>query len=206
MAPRFLALALAASLLLPAWPTRTAEAQTEMTPAKLIVPITGSVAGGGTFVGTLSLQEFAVRGDQVVAVGMISGAVSGNPKQRRTGLQGPVELPVTAGQAADARPPIRNQRGTGLWPGGPMIRPVQQETCGVLHLETAGTTLNLLGLTVTLNPVVLDISGESGGVLGNLVCQILAVLNNVVNLVGLLNQLLGLLGGLTGGLPGGVPA
>jgi hypothetical protein len=207
MALRFLAVALATNLLLPAWPTRPAEAQTDITPAKLVVPITGSVARGGTFVGTLSLQEFAVRGDQLVAVGMISGAVSGNRKQRRTGLQGPVELPVTLKQVgAEGSPAIRNQRGTDRWLDRPIISYVQQQ-CEILRIEIGGATLTLLGLTVALDPVVLDISGDSGGLLGNTVCQILGLLNSAVGLVvGLLNQLLGLLGGLTGGLAGGVPA
>jgi hypothetical protein len=53
---------------------------------------------------------------------------------------------------------------------------------------------------VTTQPVVLDISGDSAGVLGNLVCTVLDTLNNVVNLVGLLNQILGLLTGLLGAL------
>ena len=66
------------------------------------------------------------------------------------------------------------------------------------------TTLNALGLTITTSPITLDISGNSGGVLGSLVCQALGLLNSVVNLAGVLNQLLGVLGGGLGGLTGGL--
>jgi hypothetical protein len=61
---------------------------------------------------------------------------------------------------------------------------------------------------VRRTPVTIDINGDSGGPLGNLVCAVLATLNNVVGLVKLLNSILrlvtGLLGGLTGGLGGAV--
>jgi hypothetical protein len=62
---------------------------------------------------------------------------------------------------------------------------------------------------VTTTPVTIDINGDTAGPLGNLVCTILATLNNVVGVVKLLNSLLGLvtglLGGLTGGLGGALP-
>jgi len=76
----------------------------------------------------------------------------------------------------------------------------QQATCQVLHLEVGAVNLNLLGLQVTTLPIAIDLSGDSAGVLGNLVCTILETLNNVVGLVDLLNQLLGVLTGLVGGL------
>jgi hypothetical protein len=77
---------------------------------------------------------------------------------------------------------------------------VAAATCPVLHIDIGAVNLNVLGLQVTTQPVVLDISGDSAGVLGNLVCTVLDTLNNVVNLVGLLNQILGLLTGLLGAL------
>jgi hypothetical protein len=64
--------------------------------------------------------------------------------------------------------------------------------------------LNLLGVAVTTTPVTIDINGNTGGPLGNLVCAVLATVNNVVGLVNLLNSLLGLVTGLVGGLTGGL--
>jgi len=55
-------------------------------------------------------------------------------------------------------------------------------------------------LDAVTQPIVVDIPGDSAGVLGNLVCTVLDTLNNVVGLVDLLNQLLGLLTGLLGAL------
>ena len=156
-------------------------------PASLQLPITGTVAGGGTFAGTLSLQKFVVRDGQVAAVGIVRGTVT-NAAGVPVGaaLVGPLTLPVQVGP-------------------GPTIAttaaPVAaQATCPVLHLDIGAVNLNVLGLVVVTQPIGLDISGDSAGVLGNLVCTVLDTLNSVVDLVGLLNQILGLLTGLLGGL------
>src|SRR5438876_458203 len=84
----------------------------------------------------------------------------------------------------------RQGAAAGLAPSSSMIRPVgglgrraprglilvqAQQTCGVLHLDLGTTTLNALGLTITTSPITLDISGNSGGVLGSLVCQALGL-------------------------------
>jgi hypothetical protein len=197
-------------------------------PAALVLPVAGTFEGG-TFTGRLSVQRFAARGDQVVAVGMIAGTlVRQDGAPAGTFLNGPVEIPVTVRQgeagavpgagtgplteaepAQSQRPPVQaepparqrplNEVEPPAAPGDAML--AQQEMCGVLHLEFLAITLNVLGLAVTLSPVTLDISGDTGGVLGALVCQILGSLGDVANLPGLLNPLLGLLGGLTGGLP-----
>src|SRR5437867_2204376 len=95
-------------------------------------------------------------------------------------------------------------RGSRQGAAAGLILVQAQQTCGVLHLDLGTTTLNALGLTITTSPITLDISGNSGGVLGNLVCQALGLLNSVVNLAGVLNQLLGVLGGGLGGLTGGL--
>ena len=71
-------------------------------------------------------------------------------------------------------------------------------TCQILHLELGPLDLDLLGLVVHLDRVVLDITAEQGSVnlLGNLLCGIAGLLDgdapgNVI--ARLLNQLLGLL-------------
>jgi len=45
--------------------------------AALQLPIAGSATTGGAFAGTLSIQRFEARGDQVVAIGIVRGAVAG---------------------------------------------------------------------------------------------------------------------------------
>src|SRR5437867_477076 len=97
----------------------------------------------------------------------------------------------------------------------------RHDTSGALVLPVAGMTsaggtfsgtLTVQRFTTSSNQIfaVGIISGTvydaSGGVLGNLVCQALGLLNSVVNLTGVLNQLLGSLSGVVGGLTGGLGA
>lgn len=164
---------------------------------KLAVPLTGSVVsvGGGSFAGSLILLRFAVRHGDPVAIGAISGTLR-TPAGSRTVLHALVELPVTIEQTAGFQP----QRGSSSF-DRPTIRFVQA-TCEIVNVAIGGTDLDLLGLTLHLDPVVLALNGDSAGALGNLVCQVLALVNNVVGLVGILNLILGLLGGILGGLGG----
>ena len=74
-----------------------------------------------------------------------------------------------------------------------------QGNCKILHLEVGPVDLNLLGLMVHLDKIVLDITAQSGpgNLLGNLLCGIANALNggapaNV--LANLLNQILAILG------------
>ena len=171
-----------------ATPTTSAKVSAELAELRhgaLEVPIAGAVAGGGTFSGTVTINEFKARDGQVVAMGIVKGSLTtaaGTPAG--TALAGPIAFPVQVspgGQAASVR--------TDVTP---------QATCDILHLEIGAVTLNLLGLQVTTLPIGIDISGDSSGLLGQLICLILATLGNVLRLIDLLNLLLGLLTGLVG--------
>lgn len=83
---------------------------------------------------------------------------------------------------------------------------VQAQSCGVPHVELGPVARNLLGFNVNLSAVTLDVSGDSAGPLGALVCEVIALLGTVADVVGLLNSSLGLLTGLPGGLTGGLGA
>jgi hypothetical protein len=69
--------------------------------------------------------------------------------------------------------------------------PPQPEVCPILHLELGPLDLNLLGLRVQLNQVVLDITAipGPGNLLGNLLCAIAGLLDGV-DLSGILGNLL----------------
>jgi hypothetical protein len=156
--------------------------------ARLYLPISGAVKGGGTFAGTLSVLKFSEQDGHVVAIGTVTGSVTsreGGPLL--TALAGPMSFPVqlSPGSAAPTS-------------GAQVTAPAA--TCQVLHLDVGAVSLNVLGLQVTTQPISIDVSGTSGGtnVLGQLLCTILQTVGNVVGLVNLLNQLLGVLGGLTG--------
>jgi hypothetical protein len=177
----------------------------------LVLPITGAGTGGVTFNGTVAVQRFVQREGQVFAIGAVSGSLSGPAGPIGTSLSLPVAFPVHIGTGLT----VRAERGL-IHPAslsardyGARVILAQASTCGVLHLDLGAVNLNLLGVVVTTTPVTIDINGDTGGPLGNLVCAVLATVNNVVGLVNLLNSLLGvvtgLLGGLTGGLGGAVP-
>ena len=82
-------------------------------------------------------------------------------------------------------------------------RPVNgKATCDILHLVLAPLDLDLLGLQVHLDKVLLDIVAKSGSgnLLGNLLCAVTHLLDDgslagdLGKLVDLLNQILGKLG------------
>jgi len=72
------------------------------------------------------------------------------------------------------------------------------QTCNVLNLTLGPLDLNLLGLVVHLNTVVLNITANpAGGLLGQLLCSVANLFTGLpgtlTNLVNVLNQILALL-------------
>ena len=158
--------------------------------APLQLPIVGLVTTIGPlkdapFAGTLSVQRFEVRDGQVVAIGIVRGAVAG----AWTALVG--EFPLSVKASPGSR---------GAAPPNSLAAQQQATTCEALHLDIGVVNLNVLGLMVATQPIAIDLSGDSSAPLGNLVCTTLQTLNDLVGLVGLLNQILSTLTGLVGGL------
>ncbi|HEV3009106.1 MAG TPA: hypothetical protein VGX52_08750, partial [Burkholderiales bacterium] len=144
----------------------------------------------------------------IVAVGIVRGTVTTPTGQVvKSGLD-TVVMPV--------RPPLRPAGFSIPRSSEPRLVPVSsmqagdgrfirtQASCGILHLDIGGNAVNLLGFMINLSPITLDISGDTAGPLGALVCEIVALLGTVADVVGLLNDLLGLLTGLLGGVVGGI--
>jgi hypothetical protein len=139
------------------------------------IPVTGTTADGGTFTGTVRPTKFVAQGREVLLKGLVSGTM-------KDGSGG------TAGTVSDA----------------PVTMPVALPTgiCPILHLTLGPLDLNLLGLKVHLDRVVLDLTAISGpgNLLGNLLCAIAGLLDGtgtlgqLNQLLAQLNQLLGLLG------------
>jgi hypothetical protein len=154
----------------------SALAQPVPAPGGITVPITGTftdaIGGTGRFVGTLNIQRFALNNNQIVAVGTLTGTLTDS-------------LGAVLGSIVNTVSLILNQAAT-------------QASCQILHLELGPLDLNLLGLMVHLNRVVLDITAQpgSGNLLGNLLCAVARLLDQggpLQSLVDLLNQILGLL-------------
>jgi hypothetical protein len=135
----------------------------------LTVPVTGTTSKGGKFAGNFAISRFQVAGDQIVAVGTLTGTIQNS---------------------------VGNVIGTVL-KTIQMIVNITDASCDILHLELGPLDLELLGLEVHLNRVVLDIDADpTGGLLGALLCAIANLLDvggPLADIVGLLNQILALL-------------
>jgi hypothetical protein len=206
MQSRVFGVLLALSLLVP---FQSAMAKKPPAPGALTLPLAGTVAGGGTFSGTVTINRFARAGDGgIVAVGIVRGTVTNAAGQVVTGLQ-TVALPVngrvrTAGfeTAPSAEPRLVPATFTKATSGRFIL--AQAASCQILNLDIGPHAVNLLGFMVNLSAITLDIAGDSAGPLGALVCEIVELLGTAADVVGLLNDLLGLLTGLLGGVVGGI--
>ena len=163
-----LLLACLALLLVSPLSAAAATSQTTASSNSISAPITGSASNGDTFNGTFTVTRFVSQNNQLFAVGTVSGVLknaSGGTIGNVTNV--PAALPVTAASA----------------------------TCPILSLTLGPLHLNLLGLVVDLNQVVLNITAQSGpgNLLGNLLCAVAGLLNGgtpLSGLAGILNQIL----------------
>ncbi len=163
----------------------------------LPLPIGGnfidSTGGKGTFAGTFYLQQFAVENNALVGKGILTGTMTSSTGDVAGSVWKSVSLPVGFGGGAAVL-----QKGASTL-GSIGIN----ATCDILHLTLGPLDLDLLGLQVHLDQVVLDITAQSGGgnLLGNLLCAVTNLLNGVgtlLDLANLLNQILQILIGLLG--------
>jgi len=134
----------------------------------LTVPVTGTTPDGGAVTGTFTLTKFTSANGALAAVGTFSGQITDSAGTVTSGTQ-TLTLPVA------------NITGS----------------CQILHLELGPLDLDLLGLQVHLDKVVLDITAQSGpgNLLGNLLCGIAGLLDgsNLTGLINALNQVIRLL-------------
>jgi len=174
--------------------------------ASLTLPAT--TGHGSNVYGTATINRFEKQGNQITAIGFVKNSsgteFQGVRWQLVTVTSSTGTLSATSGQA-----PAAPQLTRIAWsPGrGNNVRlvPVQATTgCGVLNISLGATSINVAGGQVSLDPIALNISGQSGAPVGDLVCSALNLLGNVAGLVNLLNSLLGTLTGALGGLTGGL--
>lgn len=148
----------------------TVRQQSSLVPINFTNPTTGE-----SFLGWFDVNRFAVQNGQLVAIGTLFGTV--------TRLVNGVLTPQTITQALTL----------------PVLLPPSGGSCEILTLVLGPLDLNILGLRVQLNQVVLEITAEPGpgNLLGNLLCAIAGLLDAggpLQGLVGLLNNLLRILG------------
>jgi len=140
------------------------------------IPITGSDADQ-TFTGVLNVTRFSASNGALTAIGTLTGNVTDTV----TGVVTPVTQAVSV--------PVQLDPSSG--------------TCQILNLVLGPLHLDLLGLVIDLNQVVLTITAVPGpgNLLGNLLCAVAGLLDGptgvnaiVTQIAALLNQLLGALG------------
>jgi hypothetical protein len=152
---------------------------TAVAAAPLVFPnVTGTLQGGGTFVGTLTITEITRQGTQLVASGTLVG----------TATQGTTVTQITQSFVNE---PITLQQQPG-------------RRCQILFLDIGPIFLDLLGLEVSLSRIILDITAVAGpgNLLGNLLCALVGLLDrtplNLTAIDQLLNQINAILRGLAG--------
>jgi hypothetical protein len=146
------------------------------------IPVSGTSRDGNVFSGTMDILGFVNQGANVNAIASLTGTITParGAAQEVTGaiVLVPVNVPATARGIGGSMNELSTQ--------GPSAQ--QATTCPILHLDLGPLDLNLLGLQVHLNEVVLDITaqGGSGQLLGNLLCGVANLLNgfNVGNILG----------------------
>ena len=172
---RFVGLVAAMVLAISAITITEVAAQSGAAGSAITVPITGT-GSGATFSGVLAIQRFVRSNNQIIAIGTVAGVLTNTATGVTRNVIRQVRVPLDTGAS------------------GPL-----DGICEILSLVLGPLDLNLLGLLVHLDQVVLDIDAQSGpgNLLGNLLCAVTGLLDRVGALqlvTNLLNQILAFLG------------
>lgn len=170
-------------------PFSTASAATKDKNFLKNVPVTGTLADGGTFKGQVSITQFGYDPNTGL---WVSGRLIGTA----TKADGTTYENINQSFSQVHASLTKGTSGLSAASIGAMA------TCNILNLDIGAIHLDLLGLVVDLSPIQLNITAVSGpgNLLGNLLCAVAGLLdqNGLLNtLLGditqLLNQLTGLL-------------
>lgn len=165
---------------------------------RVTAPVTGTTAAGQHIRGKFIPKRIVNSGGQLVAKGVLRGRIV--KPGRDLHFRRYVAIPIRAIDG-HAMTPSATSPTAAVFPPTPA-----PGACNVLNLVLAPLDLNLLGLQVHLNRVVLNIVAQSGAnqLLGNLLCFVAGLLDGggplaglLTQIQGLLNHILATLGGLT---------
>lgn len=162
-----IAVALAMLGMLAVSPAAAASSSAAAAPATTVTGTIAQASGGGTFTGTLTNIVVKNVDGVLTATGTLNGTLTTAAGTVLQVVNQVISLPAAA---------------TG--------------TCTILTLTLGPLDLNLLGLMVHLNQVVLNVTAQSGpgNLLGNLLCAVAHLLDNggpLSGIAGLLSNLLG---------------
>ena len=139
------------------------------------VPVAGTLVGGGSFTGTMTATKITI--DKATRQLTLTGVLNG------TAIKG-------TGEVVD----VVNQSFT-------TALSINRASCGILDLVLGPLHLDLLGLVVDLNQVVLDITAVSGAgnLLGNLLCAVVGLLD-IPGAIAAITQILATVNNILSGL------
>jgi len=156
---------------------------------KLRTKVVGTTDSGRDVSGEFVPLKFIKRNGKVKVRGLIQGEV----------LRDNGSVARTFGVMRTMR--VKSINGTPIRTGSAATAAARGGSCDVLRLVLGPLDLDLLGLQVNLNRVVLDIVAQSGAgnLLGNLLCAVAGLLDGGLGgllgrLTNLLNRILGRLG------------
>jgi hypothetical protein len=158
------------------------------TQGKMLSKVVGSTSAGDKVTGTFTPTRFVTKNGKVWAKGFLAGVIT-DDAGHKTRFSGIEKMSV--------------EKVNGLVPTARALN--QRAACDILHLVLGPLDLDLLGLQVHLDRVVLDIIAVTGAgnLLGNLLCAVTGLLDGGP-LAGLLGQLQALLNQILGALNLGV--
>ena len=164
------------------------------------VPVTGTLADGGTFTGTMTATHIAM--DPVTRAFTLTGVVNGTATKADGTIIAVVDQIFSTSMAMTR--PVAAAAQSGVF------RPAAaQASCGILFLNLGPLHLDLLGLVIDLNQVVLAVTAVTGAgnLLGNLLCALLGLLD-LPGALAAITQLLDTINNILGGLsnPGAAAA
>jgi hypothetical protein len=165
----------------------SAPAEARKTRQELAFPVSG-VIEGGTFAGTAKITELALNAaGQLEATGVLNGTATVAGVATAVTGQTFTTLAVITQGASGAVVTLASSNNT---PGA----------CDVLFLDLGPLFLDVLGLTVDLAPVVLDLNAVpgAGNLVGNLLCVVVHLLDGPGIVLQVIENILDIINGLLG--------
>ncbi|ROR92502.1 hypothetical protein [Nocardioides aurantiacus] len=158
-------------------------------------PIKGVAENGRKVRGSFTPTEFTVVDGVLNVTGTLEGRFTG--KGKPTPFSQEITTPVQSVNGAALQAPATRGQSAPLAAAAPTA--AAPGSCDILNLDLGPLNLDILGLQVNLQRVVLDIVAQSGAgnLLGNLLCAVAGLLDGGP-LAGLLDQLSTLLNRILG--------
>lgn len=134
---------------------------------------------------SLVITRFAVRNGELVAHGVLNGTLTNGTVVKNLQIR---NIPATVSEAPSEVQQVAYVAG--------LVQ--QEEVCPILHLELGPIFLDLLGLQLETNEIVIDLRAVAGpgNLLGNLLCALVGLLDETPLNIGLINQILDLINNL----------